>query len=155
MAINLTELKQEFLNDPMSLGYSTNLSSRNDIGLCSLINEIRDGDDYLINRGRITKDEFIELTTSMVFNLMLEKKNGNPNAQFWLEVFDRLVANSDTINCNDQALASILDQMSADGLISSGGVRFIKLKQGSRAEILFGKIATIDEVSNSLNEVEI
>ena len=90
----------------------------------------------------------------MVFNLMVALKNGNQDAQFWLDVFDRLVANSDTINVDDPALNSILNEMITDGLLTSQDLDSIKTRQGSRSEKLFGIAVTVDQVSNSLNEVE-
>ena len=155
MAINLTSLKQELLDDPKALGYAEFVSARNDVSLADILNLVRDDSDYVIPRGRITKDEFLELTTQMVFNLMLELRSGNTNAQFWLDVFDRLVANSDTINCNDAAISSILDQMRTENLILPSSISLIKNKSGSRAEVLFGCNVTVQDISNSLNEVEI
>jgi hypothetical protein len=155
MATDLTILKQELLDDPLGLGYAPFISSRNDISIQGLLAEVKPDPEFIVNRGRITKDYFIEITTQMIFNLMLANKNGNPNAQFWLDVFDRLIANSDTINCNDAALASILNQMYLDGLITQTGIDYIKNKQGSRSEVLFGYNVTVDDVSNSLNEGEI
>jgi hypothetical protein len=155
MAIDLTLLKQELLNDPLNLGYAPYVSVRNDIGSHSVLTEVKSGSDFVVSRGRITKDFFIEITTQMVFNLMMQVKNGNNGAQFWLDVFDRLIANSDTINCDDAALSSILNQMLVENLINTSGIDYIKTKQGSRSEVLFGVNVSIDDVSNSLNEGDI
>lgn len=155
MAINLNLLKQELINDPLGLGYSQFVSSRNDIGAHSLISAIGEGAEFIVSRGRVTKDHFIELTTEMIINLMVALKNGNTEAQFWLDVFDRLVANSDTINVDDAALNSVLTQMLSENLLTQQEIDYIKTRQGSRAEKLFNVNITIDDVSNSLNEVEI
>jgi hypothetical protein len=154
MAIDLNALKQELLDDPLNLGYDQFVSVRNDLGSHALINSVGEGSDFQVSRGRISKDHFIEITTSMVFNLMVALKNGNQDAQFWLDVFDRLVANSDTINVDDPALNSILNEMITDGLLTSQDLDSIKTRQGSRSEKLFGIAVTVDQVSNSLNEVE-
>lgn len=154
MAIDLNALKQELLNDPLSLGYSQFVSVRNDLGSHALINAVGDGSDFVVTRGRISKDHFIEITTSVVINLMVAFKNGNQEAQFWLDVFDRLVANSDTINVDDPALNSILNQMISENLLTSQEMSYITTRQGSRAEKLFGTPVSVDQVSNSLNEVD-
>lgn len=153
MAINLQALKEEFINDPISLGYADKLSIRDDMGLCNLINQIGSGEEFVVNRGRISKDEFIENTTMIVFNLIQASHSGNNDAKFWLEVFDRLVANSDTVNCADPMLKTLLDQMLTLSLITKSEQDNVLNRQGSRAEKLFGCYVNLDAVSNSLNEV--
>jgi hypothetical protein len=44
--------------------------------------------------------------------------------------------------------------MITDGLLTSQDLDSIKTRQGSRSEKLFGIAVTVDQVSNSLNEVE-
>ena len=154
MAIDLNILKNELLTDPLNLGYANFVETRNDMSLHSLINEVTENQDIIISRGRISRDEFIELTSQVVLNLMLESKNGNNDAKFWLDVFDRLVANSDTINVDDPSLDSIFTEMLNGNLIDQNSIDFVKIKFGSRAQKLFGSTVTLDDVSNSLNEVE-
>jgi hypothetical protein len=155
MAINLIALKEELTLDPMGLGYAPFILIRDDVSLKNLMNEIRGGQDFLVSRGRITKDAFIELTSQMVFALMLASKSGDTEADFWLSVFDRLVANADTINVDDPSLESVLDQMISANYLTQQDKESIKTRQGSRAEILFGINVLVDDISNSLNEVEI
>jgi|AACY02.15.fsa_nt_gi hypothetical protein len=155
MSIDLNLLKQELLTDPAQLGYDQFVAVRNDISIHNLISEIKYTSDFLVSRGRITKDEFIELTSQIVFALMLAKRNGNNDADFWLSVFDRLIANSETINADDPSLEYILDQMINENLLTIQEKDAIKKRQGSRSEVLFGTCVTIDDISNSLNEVEI
>ena len=150
MPIDLNLLKQEIISDPLNLGYAPFLSIRNDLEVLNLINSVQP--NLLVDRGRITKDEFIEITSQMVFGLMLQNKNGNTDAQFWLDVFDRLVANSDTINCQDPALDAILSEMLSANFITSQDILIIKSKSGSRAQNLFGQNVSLNEVSDSLNE---
>lgn len=153
MAIDLLSLKNEILNDPQILGYSSFLPQRNDVELANLLNEVRQGSDYKVQKGRVSRDLFVEDTASVVFELMVALDNGNNRAQFWLNVFDRLVSNSDTINSSDSNLNYILDQMIVDNLLTSSQKDGIILKQGSRAEVLFGRSVLISEVSDALNEV--
>jgi len=154
MAIALAALRAELFNAPLIFGYSQFVSVRNDLGSHALINSVGAGQDFVVSRGRVSKDHFIEITTSMVINLMVALKNGNQEAQFWLDVFDRLVANSDTINVDDPALNSVLNQMISENLLTSQEMSYITTRQGSRAEKLFGAPVSVDQVSNSLNEVE-
>lgn len=153
MAIDLSILKNEILNDPQSLGYSSFLPQRNDIELAGLINQSRQGSDYKVQKGRVSRDSFVEDTASVVFELMVALDAGNNRAQFWLNVFDRLVSNSDTINSSDTNLNYILDQMITENLLTTNQKESIILKQGSRADILFGRSVLISEVSDALNEV--
>jgi hypothetical protein len=153
MAINLQILKEELVNDPLSLGYSQKLLIRDDMGLCELINRISEGEEFKVSRGRISKDTFLENTTTIVFGLIQKDYDGDTNAKFWLDVFDRLVANADTINCDDLFLQSLLDQMIGSNLITESQKENVLYRQGSRAEKLFGCYVTLDSVSNSLNEV--
>jgi 23S rRNA A1618 N6-methylase RlmF len=153
MAIDLNLLKQEIQNDPSNLGYAGSLAIRDDIGLANILNTVRSGSDYLVTKGRITRDQFVEDTTSVVYNLMVLESQGSDKAVFWLRVFDRLVSNSDTINSLDVNLIGLLDQMIADNVLSSQDKSSIINRQGSRSEVLFGRNVSIDEVSNSLNEV--
>lgn len=155
MSIDLSTLKQELLTDPEQLGYGQYVGMRNDISIHNLITETRLSSSYLVSRGRMTKDQFIELTSQTVFALMMEKRTGNPDADFWLSVFDRLIANSDTINADDPSLDYILDQMISENLLTLPEKEAIKKRQGSRAEVLFGSNVTIDDISNCLNEDEI
>jgi hypothetical protein len=50
MAINLQILKEELVNDPLSLGYSQKLSIRDDMGLCELINQVSEGEEFKVSR---------------------------------------------------------------------------------------------------------
>lgn len=95
----------------------------------------------------------MEDTTSVVYNLMVLESQGSDKAVFWLRVFDRLVSNSDTINALDVNLIGLLDQMIADNVLTSEEKSSILNRQGSRSEVLFGRVVSVDEVSNSLNEV--
>lgn len=153
MEINLNLLRQEILTDPENLGYTNFLSIRNDIGIADLMNAAREGQSYLVPKGRMTKDQFIEATSVIIFNLMVLENQGSANASFWLKVFDRLVANSDTINSLDPNVDNLLSQMVADNLITPDEKNLILLRQGSRAEVLFNNYVTIDQISASLNEV--
>jgi hypothetical protein len=155
MAIDLNALKEELTLDPMGLGYAPFILIRDDVSLKNLMNEIKGGQDFVVSRGRITKDSFIEITSQMVFTLMLASKNGDTDAGFWLSVFDRLIANSDTVNSDDPALDAILDQMISANYLTQQDKESIKTRQGSRAEKLFGTNVLVNEISNSLNEVEI
>ncbi len=153
MAIDLNLLKQEIQNDPSNLGYASSLAIRDDISLANILNTVRSGSDYIVTKGRITRDQFVEDTTSVVYNLMVLESQGSDKAVFWLRVFDRLVSNSDTINALDVNLIGLLDQMIADNVLTSEEKSFILNRQGSRSEVLFGRVVSVDEVSNSLNEV--
>lgn len=153
MAIDLNLLKQEIQNDPSNLGYASSLAIRDDISLANILNTVRSGSDYIVTKGRITRDQFVEDTTSVVYNLMVLESQGSDKAVFWLRVFDRLVSNSDTINALDVNLIGLLDQMIADNVLTSDEKSSILNRQGSRSEVLFGRVVSVDEVSNSLNEV--
>lgn len=153
MAVDLNLLKQEIQIDPENLGYASGLAIRDDISINNILNAIRSGSEYLVPKGRISRDQFVEDTSLVVYNLMVLESQGNNLAAFWLKVFDRLVSNSDTINSVDTNLISILDQMINDGVLTTQDKISILNRQGSRAEKLFGCQVSIDEVSNSLNEV--
>jgi hypothetical protein len=153
MAIDLNLLKQEIQNDPSNLGYASSLAIRDDISLANILNTARSGSDYIVTKGRITRDQFVEDTTSVVYNLMVLESQGSDKAVFWLRVFDRLVSNSDTLNALDVNLIGLLDQMIADNVLTSEEKSSILNRQGSRSEVLFGRVVSVDEVSNSLNEV--
>ncbi len=153
MAIDLNLLKQEIQNDPSNLGYASSLAIRDDISLANILNTARSGSDYIVTKGRITRDQFVEDTTSVVYNLMVLESQGSDKAVFWLRVFDRLVSNSDTINALDVNFIGLLDQMIADNVLTSEEKSSILNRQGSRSEVLFGRVVSVDEVSNSLNEV--
>jgi hypothetical protein len=145
-------LRAELLNDPLSLGYSQFIDVRNDIECLNALNAVREGQDFLVSRGRLTKDAFIEVTSFMLFNLLQLSHDGNENAEFWIRVFNTLVANSDTISVSDPTLIQILDQMITLNFLTSSDKDSILKRQGSRAEILFGTNVTLDQVSDSLNE---
>ena len=153
MSINLIQLKQEIQNDPEGLGYSLPLSIRNDIKIAEILNTIRNNSNYVVSKGRISKDAFLEDTANIVFNLMMLEDSGSTKATFWLRVFDRLVANSDTINSEDPNLINLLDQMIIDNVITQQDKETTLKRYGSRAEVLFKCNVTIDQVSDSLNEV--
>jgi hypothetical protein len=153
MAVDLNLLKQEIQTDPQNLGYAGSLAIRDDISITNILNTIRNGSDYIVPKGRISRDQFVEDTSTVVYNLMVLESQNNNSATFWLKVFDRLVSNSDTINSLDANLVSILDQMISDNVLTAQEKSSILNRQGSRAEKLFGCPVSIDEVSNSLNEV--
>lgn len=153
MAVDLNLLKQEIQTDPQNLGYAGSLAIRDDISITNILNTIRNGSDYIVPKGRISRDQFVEDTSTVVYNLMVLESQNNNSATFWLKVFDRLVSNSDTINSLDANLVSILDQMISDNVLTTQEKSSILNRQGSRAEKLFGCPVSIDEVSNSLNEV--
>ena len=58
MAIDYSVLKNEILNDPQQLGYSNFLPQRNDVELAGLLNQVRSGDDYKVQKGRVSRDSF-------------------------------------------------------------------------------------------------
>jgi hypothetical protein len=153
MSINLIQLKDEIQNDPEGLGYSVPLSIRNDIGIAEILNTVRNESNYIVSKGRISKDTFLEDTADIVFNLMVLEDAGSSKATFWLKVFDRLVANADTINSEDPTLINLLDQMIIDNVITQQDKETTLTRFGSRAEVLFSCNVTIDQVSDSLNEV--
>ena len=153
MAVDLNLLKQEIESDPNNLGYASSLAIRDDISIANLLNTIMSTSDYIVPKGRITRDQFVEDTSSVVYNLMVLEEQGNTSAAFWLKVFDRLIANSDTINSLDANLNNILDQMINDNVLTTLEKNSIINRQGSRSEKLFGCLVSVDEVSNSLNEV--
>lgn len=153
MAVDLNLLKQEIESDPNNLGYASSLAIRDDISIANLLNTIMNTSDYIVPKGRITRDQFVEDTSSVVYNLMVLEAQGNTSAAFWLKVFDRLIANSDTINSLDVNLNNILDQMINDNVLTTLEKNSIINRQGSRSEKLFGCLVSVDEVSNSLNEV--
>lgn len=152
MAIDLNLLKQEIENDPINLGYSSFLAIRNDVAIASVLNEIRQDSEHVVSRGIISKDLFLEITSAIVFRIMQLAHFGDAQATFWLSVFDRLVANSDTINTTDQNLITLLDQMIDDDVLNQQDKDLITLRQGTRSEKLFGSLVKVDEVSDSLNE---
>ena len=153
MSINLIQRKDEIQNDPEGLGYSVPLSIRNDIGIAEILNTVRNESNYIVSKGRISKDTFLEDTADIVFNLMVLEDAGSSKATFWLKVFDRLVANADTINSEDPTLINLLDQMIIDNVITQQDKETTLTRFGSRAEVLFSCNVTIDQVSDSLNEV--
>jgi len=152
MAINLSLLRQEIENDPINLGYSSFLAIRNDVTIASMLNEVRQDSDHVVSRGRISKDSFLDITSPVVFRIMQLAHLGDSQATFWLSVFDRLVANSDTINTEDLNFITLLDQMMDDSVLTQQDKDLIMLRQGSRSEKLFGSFVKVDEVSDSLNE---
>jgi 23S rRNA A1618 N6-methylase RlmF len=119
MAVDLNLLKQEIQTDPQNLGYAGSLAIRDDISITNILNTIRNGSDYIVPKGRISRDQFVEDTSTVVYNLMVLESQNNNSAIFWLKVFDRLVSNSDTINSLDANLVSILDQMISDNVLTA------------------------------------
>jgi hypothetical protein len=150
-ACTTEQLAEELTTDPMSLDYATYVTAKNDAALLALLTEIREGEDYLVSKGEVTKDAAIgtwaDIIAGIPFiaNATLKTK--------WTWYVEILFINRATVNYADAQTAAFFAEMVSDGLLTGLGAPITSeditartTRQGSRAEVVCGS-APADRVT--------
>ncbi len=121
-------LKTELLTDPLGLGYSTALTAGDDNTLADMLNQVREGGGFQVNRdpvtpgaifGVIDPDEYAGLTST--------------NLQRLATAFT-----VPTINLGDDSILDIMTGIFPGGSLTNQAIVTLSKRQGSRAEVLWG-----------------
>lgn len=129
MPIDYAALKTELQNDPAALGYAALITAGNDQGLADALNLVRNGVPYQINREPIATALFITKMDSAEFAALTQPQLLRLNTMLIGGAVDINDANTQT---------SLLGIFPANGA-SKAAVQALLKRQGSRAEVLFGR----------------
>jgi hypothetical protein len=145
MAIDYTALATEINNDPSALGYAVPKNAGNDQGVADVINLVRAGASFQVNREPIARETFIENINSTEFAALTALQLSR------LQVI-LTGATVDINGTNTQSnLLGIFPNSNVAGTTKSNISALLK-RQASRAEVLFGRgtIVSATDVSRAL-----
>lgn len=138
----ISALRNELRNDPLSLGYGPAIASGDQNTLFSLVNMIRRGGAFQVDRdpvrpevlfSEVTPEDFAAMTTTELARLQV------------LMVLPQ-------IDLADGSTKTIVDSLFANGAVTRQNVTILKQRDGSRAEVLWGKgiIVTVNQIDQAL-----
>lgn len=142
MPVTLPELTAEITNDPLGYGYAPLVAAGNDQGIASLLNRVRTGADgkpaITIRRPDCSPAEILEAIDVRDLTVPAAVASA-PLAQSWLESITQFP----TIRLLTDAGAKTLVRRNIDRLVtdvngSQGRLDAVAVRNGSRAEQLFG-----------------
>jgi hypothetical protein len=164
-ACDTATLADELQNDPANVGYAPYVASGADKSIVTLLNQVQEGQSYLINKGVVDADTAGGTWGDLIFLVPL-----NPNADIrakWLAAVQNLFTPRATIDYSDPLFDIFFAQVVADQLQipdGLGGTRNIEqadvdariMRQGSRAEVVCGSGTVIKkkDVSKALRGLE-
>lgn len=129
MTVSYSALKNEIINDPNGLGYSTPYNLGNDDGVAALLNSVGAGAAYSIFKNSVPIADLLKNFVPAEFNALTAVQ---------VAKLQLLFAGSATIDPSDANTRSIFQTFlsAATGTLTNFAA-LIK-RQGSRAEVLFG-----------------
>lgn len=142
MAIDYAALKTEIQTDPAALGYQSSVTAKNDQGIADLINTVRNGATFQVNREPVTVAQFIAKIDPAEFSALTQLQVSRLQALF----------SGGTLDINEPNTQSNMTKIfPAAGATVANVTPFLK-RQGSRAEVLFGNgtVVTSSDVSLAL-----
>ncbi len=146
MTINYTSLKNEFQNDPLSLGYSGQIAIGNDTGLAVLINSLTGSGTASIFRNDVLPKEVVNVIQPGDFAGASQIAISKLNLLFIATPIDVTLSG---VRANFQNI------FSGTATLNSGFLGSIATRTGSRAEVLFGPgtNVTSQDVSKAFGRV--
>jgi hypothetical protein len=148
VSVNLSELHDEIINDPLSLGYAEHLGSDADGSIADLMNAVtRTGYQNVPQK---TVNSYLAAVGKMGPILQATTATG-ATARWFLSHEDY---KEDGYDFRDPAALAVFAPMITEGLISQGDVDFLRDTYGvrpiSRAEELFGEPVHHLDIANAL-----
>lgn len=145
MPINYAALATEINTDPLTLGYATPKAAGNDQAIAILLNAVGAGASYQVNREAIPVALLFVNIDATEFLALSDIK---------LQQLQAVLA-AVSIDLNDASTRAILIGIFGNPSVTRTNLTAILKRQGSRAEVLFGRGTTItsNDVARALGRV--
>jgi hypothetical protein len=156
MAINYATLKTELQTDPRGYGYAEHLTTGNDAALAGMLNTVRDGTNgtaITIRRPTVGRFEILDAIDVRDFPATPGQVNNATLAASWFES----ITQADTVRLANPDGSKTQTRKNIDRLVgdtngSQTRLDAVAIKNGSRAEELFGALVTVssDDIAKAL-----
>jgi hypothetical protein len=123
---SIEALHAELFTDPMGLGYNT--SGDDDNAPSAMLNTIREGEAYLVDRDPVPTTEVFSLAAPDDFSALTDTQLARLQAIFTLQ----------TINLADDNVRTNLANIFGNNSPTQHAIVAFRKRQGSRAEVLWG-----------------
>ena len=145
MAIDYAALATEINTDPLALGYAAPKAAGNDAAVATLLNTIGATAAYQVNREPISTAVFLSHVDSAGFLALLPTQLAQLQCLMVVQ----------TIDINDASTQAILVGIFGNPSATRTNIIAILKRQGSRAEVLFGRGVTVssDDVARAMGRV--
>ena len=141
MSIDSQALATEITTDPAALGYAAPLAAGADQALADILNLVRTGVTFKIDREPITAAAFLAQCSSTEFLALTQLKLSQLSTVFAAQMID----------INDVSTQAILLGIFPAAGTTKANIQAILKRNGSRAEVLFGRgaIVTADDIARA------
>lgn len=134
MPIDYSVLKNELVNDPKGLGYAPFVAKGFDAGIPPLINALTGPGIGPVKVTTLTRDQFMLAVSPCLLSLpgltdAVQRK--------WDRVVSFITASS-TLDCDLDQIKLLLSDAVTDKVLTQPEVDAVGVRDGSRAEVLFG-----------------
>ena len=147
--MDYTALASEVNSDPAALGLAALVAAGSDAGVAAALNEVRTGDAYLVNKGMMSRAQFVFDWSSIMIRIPGLASGKAPFWQFACQLIlgaDQIDVGSALLNgtlTNGSLTGGLRQQAVADGLCTDAEWAGCAYRQGSRAEVLWGAGTTV------------
>jgi hypothetical protein len=141
MTLDYSKLKAEVQTDPLQIGYGQYLASGNHIAVANLLNSTTGPGSSGIPLTSLQRDQFMLNILPAISAIA----SGNDVIK---DKWDRIlgvIKAADFIH-NNQSIQYLLQQSVADGLWTQPQANAVFVRNGSRAEVLFGQDAVLTHI---------
>jgi hypothetical protein len=140
--IDYAALASEINTDPAALGYAAPKAAGNDQGVANLLNAVGAGAGFQVNREPISTAFFLSNVAAAEYLALTAVK---------LAQLQCIVA-AQTVDINDASTQAMLIGVFGNPSATRTNIIAILKRQGSRAEVLFGRgtVITVNDISKAL-----
>lgn len=139
MNIDTARLRAELLTDPLGLGYGPLLAQGSDSALAALLNAAAGPGAARVTLPSLDRDTFL-LGIAPAYLVLPTLPNGLQAK--WDRILGVIRA-AGSLQTGSPALAGLLDQAVADGVLTGAQLEALTTRIGARAEVLFGAGALV------------
>jgi hypothetical protein len=151
-ACTTEQLANEITTDPLSLGYATYVTAKNDAALLALLTEIRAGEDYVVSKGVVSMEAEMGTWGDVIF--LVRDHPMQATRDRWIGAINDLFISRRTLDYSNATVVGFFARMVQDQLRKGDGSQLLTLddvtarttRQGSRAEVVCGS-APADRVT--------
>lgn len=133
MPISYSALKSEILTDPLGLGYAGYVGSGNHVAVANLLNSLSGAGVSGVTLANMARDDFMLAILPAISAIA----SGTPTIK---DKWDRILGVIQAANSvqNNTSIQYLLSQSVQDGLWTQPQANAVFIRNGSRAEVLFG-----------------
>lgn len=151
MAIEYAALKAEAADDPERLGLAEHIKAGSDLLVAALLNAVREGENFRIREPLLTAGEF---QLAVLQGILKIDGLDETRQRKWSRLLG-VVQSVSVIPTGRPEVTALLSEAVADGLLTAEEASGVGVRQGSRAEVLFGAgvVVSADDVARALRGV--